>query len=1673
MTFTPKWSGVRYGAATLSSSGATIATGYVYGTGVGPQVSFSPAALTALHDGFNYPNGIAIDGSGNVYVADQTNNAVKEILAAGGYATVNTLGSGFSQPVGVAVDGAGNVFVANTGTLNDIKEILAAGGYTVVRTLGSGFNSPNGVAVDGSGNVFVADSANIKEIPVAGGYTTVTTLASGFNYLIGITLDSSGNVFVADVATNLVSEIVAAGGYTTVRTLGSGFNEPAGVAVDGEGNLFVSDFGNNAIKEMLVAGAYTTINTLGDGLNGPIGVAVDGAGNIFFADSNSNTIKQLNVANPPALNFLTTLAGSTSSDSPKAVTLINNGNAALTFEVPGTGLNPSISADFTFGNSSTCPQLSTSSSVATLATGASCTNLISFAPTESGSITSSLVETDNAMNAVGPNYATQTVPLNGTATAPPATKLASTTITSSLPSGGNLGTISATVEDANGNTVNSSSALVTTTITGPNGYSQAVAANAVSGVATLNLGSLALTTPGVYTVTSASPGLTSVSSSVTVLAGNIPTQLALSAVPASLAFGGHLGVVIASIENSSQSVVTSSTAYVSLTITGPSGYSNELISSALAGVTPFDLSSISYMAPGSYVITATSNGLTQATASFTVGSSPAVANFGSIPVGTSSPVTSLIFTLYTSGTIQLPSVVTQGSTGLDFVDAGTGSCTTNGTSHSYEATTTCTVDVTFNPVAPGRRSGAIVLKDASGNALATAFLNGVGSAPLVAFDAGLITSLPLALTTGISNPDVVRSGPRPQNHVGPAPTNQLDTVVEDSSGNLFVVDGLNCVVQKFVAGSYAASIIAGTGSCGYNYGDGGPATSAQFRQLNRIAIDGRGDLYLPDALNYVIRKVDAITGIITTVAGQRGVTGYVPGGGLATSITFDNPNTVAVDGKGNLYIGDQGTSIIWKLTRSTGVLTILAGNGTGVGYSGDGGLATAAQLGDTNALTLDAAGNLYIADGTNNIVRKVTVSTGVITTYAGTPSSNPIYSGDGGLATQAQIVAPAGVSVDAAGSLYIAEGGSAVIRKVNASTGRISTIAGVYHGGNGSYTGDGGAATLAGFSEVQDVAVDGLGNFFVADSGNNVIRKVAPGTGVASFGSFAIGSSSPAIDVIVSNNGNAILDISDLRTLSNFNLAGTDTTCTATGTLAIGASCVLGIEFLPTTAGPLSSTTTLTDNANNVPAATQSVTLNGTGISPTASQLALSSVSSTIPFAGNLGAERVSIENANGALNVDSTASITLTLVGPAGSRNTYTVAAVNGVAAFDLSSLPLSAIGIYSITATSPNLNSATAAFTVVPITTATAVRSSSLTPLYGETVVLTATVTPPSTDTPTGTVAFHRSGVAGGVGPVLGTSPINASGIATLSVVLPGGANVVTGVYSGSLDFSGSSSPTLSISTIAATAVSFSASPTTQLYNNPIVLTAQATSATAGILTGTVSFLDGTIVIATVPLGANGRAIYSIATLVDGSHSLTAAYSGDPNFQPSGSTGAAVAITVGNVNLNLGGDQNQSVVTGGAVAYSFPLSPLVTPTFLYDVHLTATGLPPGATYTFSPAVIPAGSGSMPVTLTVQTAKGTARLSMPAAPGQHSPRGLTALAFGLLLPLLGAKSVRRRLKAMPKPLAMILFAVLSIGAMAGVSGCGSGGFFGATSTSGKYTITVTATSADLVRTSTVQLTIQ
>lgn len=302
-------------------------------------------------------------------------------------------------------------------------------------------------------------------------------------------------------------------------------------------------------------------------------------------------------------------------------------------------------------------------------------------------------------------------------------------------------------------------------------------------------------------------------------------------------------------------------------------------------------------------------------------------------------------------------------------------------------------------------------------------------------------------------------------------------IILDGSGNLYIADFGNHRVRK-VDSDNKITTVAGSDYVGYA-GDEGAATSAQLNYPQGVALDGAGNLYIADYSNKRLRKVDS-GGTITTVAGN-GSKGYSDDGGAAMAAQLYYPAGVAVDRLGNLYIASLDNQRIHKVD-SSGIITTVAGNGS-IGYSDDGGLATAARLNYPLYLGLDGTGNLYFADSDNNRIRKVD-SNGVITTVAGTGSRG--FSGDGGAATSAQLDIPAGVALDGSGNLYIADHDNHRIRKV-APNGIITTVAGT---GSGGYSGDGGMATVAELFYPKGLAADKAGNLYIADSYNNRVRKV-------------------------------------------------------------------------------------------------------------------------------------------------------------------------------------------------------------------------------------------------------------------------------------------------------------------------------------------------------------------------------------------------------------------------------------------------------------------------------------------------------------------------------------------------------------------------------------------------------
>src|ERR1035437_4625547 len=347
---------------------------------------------------------------------------------------------------------------------------------------------------------------------------------------------------------------------------------------------------------------------------------------------------------------------------------------------------------------------------------------------------------------------------------------------------------------------------------------------------------------------------------------------------------------------------------------------------------------------------------------------------------------------------------------------------------------------------------------------------------------------------------------------------------------LVVCLGLLCVSASR-GQQYTIQTLAGTGAAGF-VGDGGPPSAAEFSSPGAVALDSKGNLYIADTVNHCIRMISGSS--ITTIAGTGGTAGYTGDKAAATAATFDLPGGLAFDSAGDLYIADTGNNVIRKISGST-ISTVAGIQGQGPAYGGDSGAATVANLWGPTAIAFDPAGNYYIADNGNSRIRKVDTS-GVITTYVGASggtsgtagrldhpngvwfaASGALYiadsnnarvasyvppsvfnnvagnnvagfSGDGGQARFAQLNKPAGIAMDAAGNIFLADTNNSRIRKIP-TDGVITTIAGSRYTG---YSGDGGDATAAALNFPRSIAVSSNGTVYIADTGNHAIRVLTP-----------------------------------------------------------------------------------------------------------------------------------------------------------------------------------------------------------------------------------------------------------------------------------------------------------------------------------------------------------------------------------------------------------------------------------------------------------------------------------------------------------------------------------------------------------------------------------------------------
>ena len=300
-----------------------------------------------------------------------------------------------------------------------------------------------------------------------------------------------------------------------------------------------------------------------------------------------------------------------------------------------------------------------------------------------------------------------------------------------------------------------------------------------------------------------------------------------------------------------------------------------------------------------------------------------------------------------------------------------------------------------------------------------------------------------------------------------------------ASGNLYIADQVNNRARYVTNGN--TTTLAGDGAAGYS-GDSAAGNKAELNAPTGVTVDKNGNLYIADTLNQVVRMVNT-AGTINTFAGNNSLgPGYSGDGDSAVNGQMNAPAGMAFDASGNLYIADSSNCVIRLVTN--GVFSTFAGN-TIPDFGGDGGPATQAQLFVPTALAFDSAGNLYIADTMNNRIRIVTTD-GNINTFAGTGQGG--YSGDGGPAVNAQLFHPSGIAIDSKGNVYIADSFNNVIRVVLPS-GTIATVAGT---GASGYSGDGGVATGAQLNFPTGLAIDASGNLVVADTNNSVIRQLTP-----------------------------------------------------------------------------------------------------------------------------------------------------------------------------------------------------------------------------------------------------------------------------------------------------------------------------------------------------------------------------------------------------------------------------------------------------------------------------------------------------------------------------------------------------------------------------------------------------
>jgi len=827
---------------------------------------------------------------------------------------------------------------------------------------------------------------------------------------------------------------------------------------------------------------------------------------------------------------------------------------------------------------------------------------------------------------------------------------------------------------------------------------------------------------------------------------------------------------------------------------------------------------------------------------------------GMTTVGTTSQPVTVSLTAQNSGTLTSLVALTGGSPNLDFAVTPI-SCALN---MSLTGGESCTVSIVFSPRYAGVRQGAVVAK--SGNQLlASAPLSGVGGGSLPVLVPGTINTV-----AGDGDWIYQRDGIA----ATAAPIFLPSGLSVDAAGDLFLCDSSNNRVRRVDAATGYISTVAGNGSPGA-MGNGGQATQAELNNPSGLAIDGAGDLYIADSGNNVVRRVDAISGVITTFAGEMGTTGYAGDGGTATSALLSSPRGLALMPGGDLVITDSGNNAIRLVNMTTNQIQTIAGTGV-AGYNQDGIPATQAELNDPYGAAVRTDGAIAIADLENQRVRLVNMA-GIISTAAGTGQRNA------GTPQDQQLDGPADVAFDPAGDLFIADAGNNRVRVIFGNPGTIQTLVGT---GSEQFGGDGGPANQATVYGPYALFFDPSGNLWLSDTFHNRVREISGSFLGLSYPTMKVGNVSPPLPGTLYNLGNSNLLLS-APVLNQAALDSGTTTCNQSA-MAPAASCNMGIEFAPIQVGP--NITGSIGWPSNAPNVTPVDGLAGVVLSVDVTSVALSSSSNP----GVVG-QAITLTAIVDSADTGRTGTVTFSEGG-----NVWCPAVTLNSSGRAACVIPGLSLGSHTFSAAysgdTNNAPSASPPYTeIIKQQPALVLGVSSNPAVVGSNVTLTLTAVD-QIGTATGTVVFYDGATA------LATVALNSSGIAQWSTAaFAVRSHSLSAQYAGdSANVSGISNTVSEQIAQANTLTALASSTSNTTVGVAIIFTATVTNSNGPTLTGSVAFKDGTTVLGSAPL-SSGTSSLTVSTLAVGTHSITADYGGDADDAPSNST--ALTETVGQI--------------------------------------------------------------------------------------------------------------------------------------------------------------------------------